>query len=97
MRHPWVILPLIFVLGCGAGIPTPNPEPTDTDACPAAEQRLHEMNCRDRQGNPMWVNLDGVPFTKTCQDDQQEGRVALTPSCVVKSKTCEEAKQCPIN
>lgn len=69
----------------------------DTDFCDEAEAKLEELGCRDRRGDPMWVNRNGERFAATCQTIQDEGGVFLDPKCIANAKTCEEAMSCPAN
>jgi hypothetical protein len=77
--------------GCVTATPPPIPPPVDTDQCGAAEKQLHNLDCHDREGHPLWINLDGESFTVTCQREQLSGRLALNPTCISTSKTCAEA------
>ena len=96
MRNLSVVAVLLLV-GCFEQGPGPKPPPTDTDKCDAAEQQLRTLKCHDRQGRPMWVNLDGEPFGRTCRIAQEEGRVSVNPTCISTAKTCEETNRCPMN
>jgi len=93
-------LPLVALLaltGCPTQVePKPAPIPEDTDMCLAAEQNLEKRQCRDRAGDPMWVNKDGERFQKTCETAQVEGRIFLNPKCVAGAATCDAAKKCPV-
>ena len=73
----------------------PTPVVRDTDACDDAEINLKELECKDRNGDPMWINKKGEPFAETCRIAQDEGRIFLDPKCIAAAKTCEEAKSCP--
>jgi hypothetical protein len=44
----------------------------------------------------MWKNLDGVPFSKTCENAELNGNAYLQPGCVAAAKTCAEAIKCPV-
>jgi len=73
----------------------PDPTPTDTDYCLPAEQNLERLQCRDRAGNPMWVNRHGERFRDTCETAQREGRIFFNPKCITNAKHCTEANRCP--
>lgn len=88
------MLVILAAFGCQPEM-QPVPPPTDTSACGAAGQQLEALQCKDREGHPMWINLDGVPFKKVCEDAQQDGRAALRPECIAVAKSCAEAFQCP--
>lgn len=75
--------------------PKPAPIPKDTDQCLAAEQQLEKLQCRDRAGDPMWVNKIDERFGETCRKAQQEGRIFLNPKCVAEAPDCDKAKSCP--
>lgn len=75
--------------------PGPTPDVVDTDECEAAEKRLEELECKDRRGDPMWVNKRGERFQETCRIAQDEGTIFLNPKCIANAKTCEEANTCP--
>lgn len=94
-------LPLLIVLAL-AGCPPPPPEPKgptpipkDTDVCGDAGANLEELQCLDRNGDPMWVNKQGEKFEETCRRLQEEGGIFINPVCVRDAKTCREAKACP--
>lgn len=90
---------LLFVLAlasCGPHYyPAPAPVPVDTDKCQAAESNLQKLQCRDRAGDPMWVNKLGERFAVTCQKAQTDGRIFVNPACVASAKDCTTANQCP--
>lgn len=44
----------------------------------------------------MWKNLDGEPFSKTCEKAEEEGNAFLEPGCVAAAPTCAEAIKCPV-
>jgi len=75
--------------------PKPAALPKDTDKCVAAEKNLERLKCKDRAGDPMWVNKKGERFGQTCRVAQKEGRIFLNPACVKDAKTCTAAKKCP--
>lgn len=75
--------------------PGPTPDVEDTDMCDAAEKQLEELECKDRRGDPMWVNKKGERFGDTCRIAQTEGTIFLNPKCVANAPTCDEAKVCP--
>ncbi len=89
----------IAVLGCppvpDPHHPGPTPDAKDTDQCDAAEKKLEELECKDRRGDPMWVNKKGERFGDTCRIAQKKGTIFLNPKCVADAKTCEEANSCP--
>jgi len=93
---PFLLLPLLLTSCGGQGVkPTPTPTPTDTDYCLPAEQNLERLQCRDRAGNPMWVNRHGERFRDTCETAQREGRIFFNPKCIANAKHCTEANRCP--
>jgi len=99
MKRLILLLPLLLI-GCSwlwpeEPSPTPAPEVRGTDHCLRAERNLERMQCKDRAGDPMWVNRLGEPFHRTCQQAQQEGHSFLDPRCVAAARSCAEAKQCP--
>ena len=77
-------------------MPTP-PAVSDTDHCESAEERLEALQCRDRRGDPLWVNRRGERFRDTCRIIQEQGGVFLDPQCIAGAQTCEEANACPAN
>jgi len=89
-----LILAIALVAGC-SGAPIPIPDVTDTDLCGEAEVNLERMQCKDRAGDPMWVNRRGERFRDICTKAQEEGGIFLNPRCIMEAKTCEEAKACP--
>lgn len=90
-------LSLAALAGCPPSVePKPAPIPKDTALCGDAEANLERLQCKDLRGDPMWVNRNGERFKDTCEEAQEEGRVALNPGCVSDAKTCEEAKRCPV-
>lgn len=97
MRHLILALAAAALLsGCPTPVtPKPAPVPKDTDKCLAAEQNLQKLQCKDRAGDPMWVNKVGEPFSETCRKAQEEGRIFLNPACVAGAQTCEAANKCP--
>ncbi|WP_141699173.1 hypothetical protein [Candidatus Thiosymbion oneisti] len=93
---PFLLLFLLLTSCGGQGAkPTPTPTPTDTDYCLKAEQNLKRMQCKDRAGDPMWVNRRGERFRDTCKTAQREGRIFLNPKCIANAKSCTEANRCP--
>lgn len=76
-------------------LPPPPPPPEDTELCKAAEERLEELGCKDREGNPMWVNKKSERFEETCRIIQEEGLISINPRCVMEAESCDEAKACP--
>lgn len=87
----------VLLLGCPPepDVPGPTPEPEDTDQCGAAEARLEELQCLDRESNPMWVNKKSERFGETCRIAQEDARIFINPVCIRDAKTCDEAKACP--
>lgn len=86
--------------GCSsAAAPTlSTPEPHGvggTDHCAQAEARLEALGCRDRRGDPMWVNRKGERFAQTCRTIQEQGGVFIDPACIAGAESCEEANACP--
>lgn len=93
-------LPLVLVLlsGCPEPVvPNPPQPPTDTDKCGAAEKNLEKLQCKDSNGDPMWVNKLDERFAETCRKAQEEALIFLDPVCVSTAPTCEEANECPTN
>ena len=96
MKKLTVILATLLLQACPEKHePKVAPVPRDTDKCEAAELRLEQLGCRDRAGDPMWVNRTGERFARTCQTAQQEGRVFLNPACIAGAASCEKAASCP--
>ena len=98
MKYPSLLLGLaVLLLGCPPEpfVPDPTPIPEDTEYCGAAEERLEELECKDREGNPMWVNKLGERFGETCRIAQDEGRIFINPKCIHSAVSCEEANACP--
>lgn len=92
-----LFLPLAL-MGCPPPTPGPQgptPTPRDTDVCGEAGKKLEDLVCKDRHGNPMWINKHGEPFAETCRTLQEEGGIFINPRCIRDSKTCDEAKACP--
>lgn len=90
-----LLMSSFLLVGCPPQEPPRPPEPKDTGHCGVAEERLEELKCMDRRGNPMWVNLRGERFKTTCERLQREGGIAVDPACVSTAGSCEEAKGCP--
>ena len=96
MKHLIGIVLALALAGCPKTYhPGPTPDVRDTDQCEAAEEKLEELECKDRRGDPMWVNRKGEPFQETCRIAQEEGTIFLNPKCIANAKTCEEANDCP--
>ncbi len=95
MRFRTLMLVALLAVGCGDGL-VPIAPPTDSGSCGAAGTQLEKLQCKDREGNPMWKNLDGEPFSKTCEKAEEEGNAFLEPGCVAAASTCEEAIKCPV-
>jgi hypothetical protein len=90
------ILLALLVTGCPKSYePKVAPVPKDTDWCLGAEQNLELMKCKDRAGDPMWVNKKGERFEDTCKTAQEKGRIFLNPRCIAEAMSCENANQCP--
>jgi len=85
----------LLVLRCGSQPPTPPPPQPDTNLCEAAEQNIERLQCKDRLGNPMWINKRGERFKVMCEQVQTEGGVFLNPKCASEATTCKEVNQCP--
>ncbi len=94
MKQLILLLPLLLV-GCSQHVPKRTPPVVDTNYCLKAEQNLERLQCRDRAGDPMWVNRREERFRHTCETAQREGRIFLNPKCVANAKSCAKAKQCP--
>ncbi len=92
-----LLLVTLLLAGCYSQGLVPVPPPTDTGRCGAAEDNLERLQCKDSRGDPMWVNRRGEPFKVTCEIAQEEGRVAVDPTCVSAAKSCGEANSCPAN
>lgn len=97
MKYPGLLLLAGLLVACPPepNVPDPTPIPEDTEYCTAAEKRLGELGCKDRNGDPMWVNKKGERFGETCRIAQEEGRVFVNPKCIHDAKSCEEALECP--
>jgi len=93
---PFLLL-LLLLTNCGRqGVkPAPTPTPTDTGHCLQAEQKLKRLQCKDRAGDPMWVNRHGERFRDTCKTAQEEGGIFLNPKCIANARSCTEVNQCP--
>ena len=92
---------IVVFLSCCSGLkptdpesPPPTPEIKDTDLCDDAEERLKELGCKDRRGDPLWKNRRGEEFSELCRIMQDVGRIYLNPDCVIYSKDCEEVLEC---
>jgi hypothetical protein len=87
-----------LVLACGPAVPlppNPPPVPADGDWCPAAEQRLLDLQCRDHYGRLIGgPNHDGEPFSAQCVAMQTEMLTQINPRCLAGMKACTETKQC---
>jgi hypothetical protein len=92
-----LMLVVSLLVGCepSDGLQPISP-PTDSGSCAAAGTQLEKLQCMDRQGRPMWKNLDGEPFSKICETAEEQGNAFLQPGCVAVAKTCEEAIKCPV-
>lgn len=83
-------------LGCHVIKPHVAPIPKDSSECVAASNNLKKMRCFDRSGSAMWINKRGVPFSETCLEDQNVGRIFLNPDCIVRAKKCSSVMKCPV-
>lgn len=91
-----IVLAGLLLMGC----PRPHepkraPIPEDTNWCSAAESFLKSNDCRDRAGDPMWVNKNGERFKQTCETAQRDGLIFLNPRCIAEAENCKAAKSCP--
>jgi len=94
MRH--IILALaLLATACPPG-PVPVPEVEDTELCGAAGDNVKKLQCKDRAGDPMWVNKNGETFKEICERVQEKGGVFMNPKCVMNATSCDEVKQCPV-
>ncbi len=62
--------------------------PTDTDMCPAACERLRELECSE--GEDL---ADGTPCEIFCVETQNNG-FPLNPTCVSGLQSCGEIDNC---
>ncbi len=94
-----LVLATLFLAGCPVTQdpvkPLPVPEVVDTDLCGEAEKNVKKLQCKNRDGTPMWVNKLGETFAETCRIAQDEGGIFLNPRCVSVAPTCKEINQCP--
>lgn len=97
MRHLMAaMIASLFIVGCPAKDPvSPTPDVKDTDLCGEAEATIVKLQCRDRRGDPMWVNRNGEEFEDTCRIVQDQGGVFLNPECIQNAKSCAEVSACP--
>jgi hypothetical protein len=65
------------------------PPPVDGSACPAAEARLRELDCKRADGSPWWITPKGEPFAHACLSAHLDGR-NWRPDCIAKIPDCEE-------
>jgi len=82
MRSLALILALV---GC---VPPVVVVPNRDVDCPAACQRLRELNCPE--GDPL---PDGTTCEKFCSDTQKAGH-DLHPECIAKIGTCADQAKC---
>lgn len=75
--------------------PGPTPVVTDTDRCQDAHNNLVALQCKRSDGEPMWMNADGEPFSETCRRLQEKGGIFVDPICIAESTSCQEANACP--
>lgn len=99
MKIFMLLFVVLFVLCCsGRPIepeePKPTPEIKDTDLCDDAEEKLKELGCLDRRGDPLWKNRKGEEFSDLCRIIQDVGKIYLNPGCILYSKNCEEVLEC---
>jgi len=93
---PMAMIIALAIVGCRITDPiSPTPNVKDTDLCGEAEVRIIELQCKDRRGDPMWINRNGEKFEDTCRIAQKEGGIFLNPKCVRGAKTCAEMRNCP--
>lgn len=92
----YATLLLLILTGCPEPVvPNPTPPPADTDKCDVAEANIEALECRDSEGDPMWINRNGERFGDTCRMAQEEGLIFLNPSCVAEAPTCDAINECP--
>lgn len=96
------LLPTLMLLVLTTGCPSTTPKPVgptpvvrDTDVCGDAGKNIEKLQCRDRRGDPMWVNRNGEKFEETCRTAQEEGGIFLDPKCIAEATTCEQVLACP--
>jgi len=91
-----VVMVSLFIAGCPAKDPVfPTPDVKDTDLCGEAEVNIVKLQCRDRRGDPLWVNRNGEEFEDTCRIVQDQGGVYLNPECIRDATSCAEVLACP--
>jgi len=96
LAYAFIIIAIGYLLtGCGLVRPQPKPAP-DTDYCDAAGYQIEKLGCRDRRGDPMWVNKHGERFGETCRKIQKASGIFLNPKCISEAKNCNEVMACPM-
>lgn len=79
----------LALLAVGCGLPSFQPPPVDGSACPAAEARLRELECRRPDGTPWWQTPHGAPFGAACARAAQDGR-GWRADCIAKIADCSQ-------
>lgn len=88
MQRTLTILALLVVgIASGCGLPAYQPPPVDGSACPAAEARLRELECRRPNGLPWWQTQGGTPFGQACARAAQDGR-GWRADCLATIRDC---------
>jgi len=81
-----------FVLTCFScrteQLPPPNylPDVATVDDCVAADERLHALDCKHKDGTPWHTSPAGVPFREFCQ----RNRADVYARCIARVSTCAQ-------
>jgi hypothetical protein len=98
MRGLTILALLVVGMASGCGLPSYQPPPVDGSACPAAEARLRELECRRPDGSPWWQTPKGTPFGAACARAAQDGR-GWRADCLIVIRDCggiEAAYRAPV-
>lgn len=88
-RSLTILVMLLAGMASGCGLPTYQPPPVDGSACPAAEARLRELECRFSDGGPAWLTPGGTPFGEACDRAAKDGR-HWRADCIAKIGDCSQ-------
>jgi hypothetical protein len=65
------------------------PPPVDGSACPAAEARLRELDCKRPDGWPWYLTRSGQGFAAACEAAARDGRV-WRADCLARIGGCSD-------
>ena len=100
MKNAVIILICLLLVGCPELDLTdpakpPTPIPDDVRLCEAVENKLKELQCKDKEGKLMWNRTSDESFSVTCKVLIEAGLIRLNLKCMMEEKTCKGINQCP--